>query len=182
MPRANAIPTGCAAVLIAVALASCAGRTTGESIDDSTIATSVKTSLLGDEVAPGTSINVESYKGTVQLIGFVGSEAEERAAVEVARSVEHVVDVVDAMVVVPEKRSFGTTVDDQAIQTKVKFNLSEAGAGAAVSVVTDVRNGEVLLGGFVDTAEQRGRIEKIAADVEGVTKVHNFIGTRLERP
>lgn len=178
MPATKAMSTACAAAVVALTLAACAGRTTGESIDDSTIATSVKTSLLGDETAPGTSINVESYKGTVQLIGFVGSEEEERAAIEVARGVDHVERVVDAMVIVPEKRSFGTTVDDQTIQTKVKFNLSEAGAGAAISVVTDVRNGEVLLGGFVDTAEQRQRIEEIASEVEGVTKVHNFIGTR----
>ncbi len=165
-------------VAAAVGFGCAAGRTTGETIDDSTIASSVKMSLLDDDTAPGTSINVESYKGTVQLIGFVGSAEQERAALETARQVEYVVKVVDAMLVVPEKRSFGTTVDDQTLQTKVKFGITEVGAGEALAVITDVRNGEVLLGGFVDTASQRDAIARIASGVEGVTRVHNFIGTR----
>lgn len=166
-------------VSLSLALCACAaGRTTGETIDDSTTASSVKMNLLDDDVAPGTSINVEVYKGTVQLIGFVRSEEQEKAAIERARTVEGVAKVVDAMVVVPEERSFGRTVDDQTIQTKVKFDLGEVGAGEAVSVVTDVRNGEVLLGGFVETSEQRTELERIASEVEGVTRVHNFIGVR----
>jgi osmotically-inducible protein OsmY len=44
--------------------------------------------------------------------------------------------------------------------------------------VTDVRNGEVLLGGFVNTSAQRAELEKIAGAVGGVTRVHNFIGVR----
>lgn len=168
-----------ASLLLAVALAACAaGRTTGETIDDSTIASSVKMHLIDDDVAPGGSINVESYKGTVQLIGFVRSADEEGAAIAAAKRIDGVVKVVDAMVIVPEKRSFGRTVDDQTIQTRVKFDLSEVGAGEAISVVTDVRNGEVLLGGFVDTSTARDDIEAIARKVDGVTEVHNFIGVR----
>ncbi len=170
---------GILGLALSLTLAACvAGRTTGETIDDSTIASSVKMGLIGDATAPGTSINVESYKGTVQLIGFVSSEKQEQAAIAKAKEVGGVQEVVDAMIVVPEKRSFGITVDDQTIQTKVKFDLSEAGAGEAVSVITDVRNGEVLLGGFVDTAEHREQIGKIAEGVDGVTKVHNFVGVR----
>ncbi len=166
-------------LLLAVALSACAaGRTTGETIDDSTIASSVKMHLLDDDVAPGGSINVESYKGTVQLIGFVRSSEEETAAIAAAKGIDGVVKVVDAMVTVPEKRSFGRTIDDQTIQTKVKFDLSEVGAGEAISVVTDVRNGEVLLGGFVNTSAARADLEAIASKVDGVTKVHNFIGVR----
>jgi len=169
---------GILGLALVLTIPACANRTTGETIDDSTIASSVKMNLLGDATAPGTSINVESYKGRVQLVGFVQSEAQKQAALSQAKEVKGVTDVVDAMVIVPEKRSFGTTVDDQTIQTKVKFDLSEVGAGEAVSVITDVRNGEVLLGGFVDTAAHRDAIEKVAAGVEGVTKVHNFVGVR----
>jgi hyperosmotically inducible periplasmic protein len=166
---------------LCLALSACAaGRTTGETIDDSTTASSVKMKLLDDAVAPGGSINVEVYKGTVQLIGFVRTPEQEKAAMERAKAVDGVAKVVDAMVVVPEERSFGRTVDDQTIQTKVKFDLGEVGAGEAVSVVTDVRNGEVLLGGFVNTSAQRAELERIANGVEGVTRVHNFIGVREE--
>jgi hyperosmotically inducible periplasmic protein len=168
-----------AGLVLALALTACAGgRTTGEAIDDSTVASSVKMNLLDDDTAPGTSINVEAFKGKVQLIGFVRSDEQKKAAVERASSVDGVSKVVDAMVVVPEQRSFGRTVDDQTIQTKVKFGITEVGPTEAVSVITDVRNGEVLLGGFVDTAEQRDQIDKITKDVTGVTKVHNFIDTR----
>jgi osmotically-inducible protein OsmY len=165
--------------LLALILAACAsGRTTGETIDDSTVASSVKVALVDDDVAPAGSINVEAYKGTVQLIGFVRNEEQKKAAVARAKDVDGVVKVVDAMVVVPEKRSFGTTVDDQTIQTKVKFELTEVGANEALAVVTDVRNGEVLLGGFVNQSSQRSAIETITKNVEGVTKVHNFIGVK----
>lgn len=158
--------------------AALADRSTGETIDDSTVASSVKMSLVKDDTAPAGDINVEAYKGTVQLIGFVKSDAEKAAALDRAKSVDGVATVVDAMIVVPEKRSFGTTIDDQTIQTKVKFGISEVGADKGFAVVTDVRNGEVLLGGFVNSERVRDDIVKKAEAVKGVAKVHNFIGVK----
>ena len=76
-----------ASVLLMSPLAHAASKTTGETIDDSTIATKTKTGLLGDKTAPGNAINVEVYKGQVLLAGFVGSEEEKAAAIAVAEKV-----------------------------------------------------------------------------------------------
>lgn len=167
------------ALLLALSVpAALADRSTGETIDDSTVASSVKMSLVKDDTVPAGDINVEAYKGTVQLIGFVKSDAEKAAAIECAKGVDGVKTVVDAMLVVPEKRSFGTSIDDQTIQTKVKFGIGEVGADKGLAVETDVRNGEVLLGGFVNSEPVRDDIVKKAEAVDGVTKVHNYIGVK----
>ena len=170
--------TSLALLLVLSAPAVLADRTAGETVDDSTIASSVKMKLVEDETAPAGSINVESYKGVVQLIGFVHSEPEKAAALERAKGVDGVQKVVDAMIVVPEKRSFGTTVDDQTIQTKVKVGITELGADEGLAVVTDVRNGEVLLGGFVNSEDDRAEIVKQVEGVKGVTKVHSYIDVK----
>jgi hyperosmotically inducible periplasmic protein len=157
-----------------------ADRTAGETIDDSTVASSVKMKLIDDEVAPGGSINVEAYKGTVQLIGFVHSSEEKDAALERAKAVDGVEKVVDAMVVVPEKRSFGATLDDQTIQTKVKLAITDIGANTGLAVITDVRNGEVLLGGFVKSKDIHDKIIAATRSVKGVSEVHDHIGVKSE--
>jgi hyperosmotically inducible protein len=168
---------GCIALMLWMSTA-LADRTTGETIDDSTVASSVKMSLVENDDAPAGDINVEAYKGTVQLIGFVKTEAEKAAAIASAKSVDGVTTVVDAMIVVAEKRSFGTTIDDQTIQTKVKLGITEVGVDEGMAVITDVRNSEVLLGGFVNNERERDDIIKKAEAVKGVAKVHNFISVK----
>ena len=63
---------------------------TGEYIDDSVITTKVKTAILGEPTLKATDIHVETYKGTVQLSGFVASTAAAAKAAEVARGVKGV--------------------------------------------------------------------------------------------
>jgi hyperosmotically inducible protein len=85
------------ATALAVTLLTSAGcavsrgqQTTGEYIDDSVITTGVKTRMLEDERVAGTSISVETMKGTVMLSGFAKSEAEKAAAESIAKSVDGV--------------------------------------------------------------------------------------------
>lgn len=171
--------TACAFVLLAAAPAY-AEKTTGETIDDSTIASKTKTDLLADKKAPGNSINVEVYKGQVQLAGFVGSEEERAAAIAVAEKVKGVVKVLDGMVVqTGGKRSFGRTLDDETTQTKLKAKLIDSDMGGkGWSINTEVREGEVLMSGFVPSETYRTEAGKIAAGISGVTKVHNNIALK----
>jgi len=60
---------------------------TGEYIDDSAITAKVKTAILQEPTLASAEINVETFKGVVQLSGFVGSRAEINNAVEVSRRV-----------------------------------------------------------------------------------------------
>ncbi|MFA9274911.1 MAG: BON domain-containing protein [Candidatus Aquirickettsiella gammari] len=77
-----------------VALAGCAAtktqESTGEYIDDSWITTKVKSEILNEPTLKSAEINVETFKGTVQLSGFVGSLANIDKAVSLARNVRGV--------------------------------------------------------------------------------------------
>jgi osmotically-inducible protein OsmY len=66
---------------------------TGEYIDDSVITTKVKSQLAADDFLKSFEISVETYKGIVQLSGFVGSQQAVDKAGEIARGVQGVKSV-----------------------------------------------------------------------------------------
>ncbi|MBU1247973.1 MAG: BON domain-containing protein [Proteobacteria bacterium] len=66
---------------------------TGEYIDDSVITTKVKAMIFNDDTLKSSEINVETYKGVVQLSGFVSSQANIDRAVVVAAQVDGVKSV-----------------------------------------------------------------------------------------
>lgn len=70
---------------------------TGEYIDDSVITSKVKAAILNDPTLKVAEINVETFKGVVQLSGFVSSQAAANKAVEVARGVGGVKSVKNDM-------------------------------------------------------------------------------------
>ncbi len=70
---------------------------TGEYIEDSVITTKVKAAILGEPTLKSTEVNVETFKGIVQLSGFVSSSAAENKAVEIARGIKGVKSVKDDM-------------------------------------------------------------------------------------
>ena len=111
--------------------------------------------------------------------GYVRSEEQHDSAIATAKNVKGVVEVIDALLIVKEKRSTGRTLDDQTIETKLKYSLKDAGAASqALAIVTEVRNGEVLLGGFVESEAVKKRAGEISAHVNGVTKVHNRLAIK----
>ncbi|HEY8710864.1 MAG TPA: BON domain-containing protein, partial [Burkholderiaceae bacterium] len=66
---------------------------TGEYLDDSVITTKVKAAIFNEPTLKSAEINVETFKGSVQLSGFVSNRAEIGKAAEVARSVRGVSSV-----------------------------------------------------------------------------------------
>lgn len=82
------------AVLATALLAACAAtptqESTGEYIDDAAITAQVKSTLIGDEQVSAMDVGVETFKGIVQLSGFVNSAQEKVKAEELARSVKGV--------------------------------------------------------------------------------------------
>ncbi|CAA6604294.1 Transport-associated protein [Rhodospirillaceae bacterium LM-1] len=72
-------------------------ESTGEYVDDSVITTKVKTAILEDPALKVAEINVETFKGIVQLSGFVSSRDAANKAVSVARGVSGVKSVKDDM-------------------------------------------------------------------------------------
>ena len=70
---------------------------TGEYIDDSVITTKVKAAVLNEPTLKSAEINVETYKGVVQLSGFVNSDADIAKAASVASGVKGVTSVKNDM-------------------------------------------------------------------------------------
>ena len=70
---------------------------TGQYIDDSVITAKVKAALIENDLTKATEINVETFKGIVQLSGFVSSQASANKAVELARNVGGVKGVTNDM-------------------------------------------------------------------------------------
>ena len=70
----------------------------GEYVDDAVITTKVKAAVLEDPSLKSAEINVETFKGIVQLTGFVRSRADINKAVEVAKGVSGVKSVKNDMI------------------------------------------------------------------------------------
>jgi osmotically-inducible protein OsmY len=68
-------------------------RTAGVVVDDAALTAKVKTALAADREVPAHNVNVTTYRGLVQLSGFVESEAVARKAADLARNVDGVRDV-----------------------------------------------------------------------------------------
>jgi osmotically-inducible protein OsmY len=80
-------------VVAALALTGCANmqdKSAGEAVDDAVLTAKVKASLYNDPNVKGSEIQVETYKGEVQLSGFVADPSDAQKAVQIARGVQGV--------------------------------------------------------------------------------------------
>jgi hyperosmotically inducible protein len=88
------------AVICTLTLGCASTRTqesSGEYLSDTWITTKIKTSLAKDSVVKATEVNVETFKGAVQLTGFVTSKAAMDQAVVIAKNVDGVTSVKNGM-------------------------------------------------------------------------------------
>lgn len=89
------------ATLMLMATFGCAGthshEATGQYVDDSVITAKVKAAVLGEPGLKVSEINVETFKGVVQLSGFVSSRDDIKSAVRVASAVDGVKSVKNDM-------------------------------------------------------------------------------------
>ncbi len=90
-------------IMFIAALVACASTakqsSTGEYVDDSVITTKVKSLIAADDFLESFQIGVETYKGVVQLSGFVNSQAASDKAVEIANSVQGIKSVKNDLIV-----------------------------------------------------------------------------------
>lgn len=78
-------------------------RATGEFVDDAAITARVKTALIKSDKVNANSVNVDTYRGVVQLSGFVESEAMMREAGQIARGVDGVTTVRNDLRLTPRR-------------------------------------------------------------------------------
>jgi len=169
-------------MVLTLAMVACAStRTTksaGEQIDDTVTTASVKSALIADPVTKAHQIDVEVFKGTVQLNGFVDSAASKTRATEVAKNTKGVTAVRNNLTVKTTERSGEAVVDDGAITTKVKSALAGDPRTKAHQINVETRDGAVQLSGFVDTSEAKSTAEELARAVDNVKSVDNELDVK----
>jgi len=93
--------TALALSALLITLSACAATNTSEStgqyVDNSVLTAKVKTAIFNEPTLSSTEISVETYKGEVQLSGFVSSIDQTRKAVEIAKSIPGVTSVKNDM-------------------------------------------------------------------------------------
>ena len=103
MKKRNIVIHGLVLLMLTATFVACAStrtqESTGEYVDDSVITTKVKSLLAKDDFLKSFQISVKTYKGTVQLSGFVASQQAVDKAGEIAHSVKGVTSVKNDLVV-----------------------------------------------------------------------------------
>jgi osmotically-inducible protein OsmY len=90
---ATAVFTASLALTVVACSSTPTRESTGEYLDDSAITAKVKAAFVNDPTLKATEINVETFKGDVQLSGFVAQPQDAQHAAEVARGVKGVTSV-----------------------------------------------------------------------------------------
>jgi hyperosmotically inducible periplasmic protein len=169
-------------LVMTLAMVACAStRTTksaGEQVDDTVTTAAVKAALVADPVTKAHQIDVETFKGTVQLNGFVDTAESKERATTVARNAKGVTAVRNNLTVKAGSREASGMVDDSAITAKVKSALAGDPRTRAHQINVETREGEVQLSGFVDTSEAKSTAEEIARAVDNVKGVDNELDVK----
>jgi hyperosmotically inducible periplasmic protein len=173
---------GAIVFVMAMAMVACASTRTqkspGEQVDDSVTTGRVKAALIADPVTKAHQIDVETFKGTVQLNGFVDTAASKQRASEVAKTTKGVTSVRNNLTVKTTGRTGEEVIDDGAITAKVKAALAGDPRTKAHQVNVETREGKVQLSGFVDSSEAKSTAEELARAVDNVKSVDNELDVK----
>jgi len=156
-----------------------AEKSAGDHVDDGSIVTQVKASLVAEKGVPSNDVNVEVYKGVVLLSGFVKTQDEKNTAGKVAKDTAGVKSVRNALIVHPAT-SVGTKLDDTMLVGKVKAALVDDKDVKSGQINVEARGGIVQLGGFVTSKGMRDRSISIAKVVNGVKRVEDALFVKPE--
>jgi osmotically-inducible protein OsmY len=103
MTKSSIIIRSLVLLMLIATFAACAStrthESTGEYVDDSVITTKVKALIAEDDFFKSFKISVETYKGIVQLSGFVNSQQAVDKAGQIVRSVKGVKSIKNDLIV-----------------------------------------------------------------------------------
>ncbi len=170
---ATTVLIGCNKAPEATPVAAAPAITMGTQVDDSVITSGVKSALLADATIKSFDLQVETRKGTVQLSGFVDSQAQIDQALALTRSVAGVTNVENGVTLKGAPTTVGTKIDDATVTGRVKSALLADPGIKSFDISVLTFNGEVQLTGFVNNQAQIEQATQIARAAEGATAVKN---------
>ncbi len=145
---------------------------------DAALSSKVKAALIDNETTKARQINVDVYKGQVQLNGFVDSADQKIVAGNVAAQIAGSMNVTNNLMVKENERTAGQTINDGMITAKVKAALIGDSRTKAHQIEVNTREGIVQLGGFVDTPSAKTAAAEVAGSIDGVKSVQNRLNIR----
>ncbi len=140
----------------------------------------IKAKMAADTTVKASQIEVETRNSVVTLKGNVDSQEAKDRAIELARSTNGVIDVVDMIAVrtsaetgnAPEpKRTLGEHIDDAAITASVKTRLLADPDVKGMRIDVDTREGVVYLTGTGGSQAERDKAVRLARETEHVKDV-----------
>lgn len=172
-----------------------------KSNNDTKITADIKTKITDDERLDAAKIDVDTKDGVVTLHGKVLGHEEETRAIEIARSVPGVTNVVSKLEVetrignseikerveenekVAEDKleeaqgheSIGDAVDDGSLTAKVKLAFAKDPTVRAYRIDVDTKKGVVTLSGTVKDATEAKRAIAVAESIKGVKRVNSVL-------
>jgi len=167
------ITTGCAAAVVAGGTGGYAAvtdeRSMGRMVDDSTITSHINSEMIQDSTVKARQIDVDTIGGHVTLTGVVGTRAEAKRAVQIAKGVPGVKSVKDNLQI--GEKTWGEAFNDKVLGSKIKSKLITEPEIRSLNIDVDVDKGIVTLTGIVGSGYQKRRAIEIARTADGTRKV-----------
>jgi hyperosmotically inducible protein len=150
-----------------------AGATATREVTDSWLTLQTKLALFADERVSTRDVHVTTQRGVITLRGKVDSEAEQRAAEEIARTIEGAQDVSNQLTVVPQAERKAVERQDHQIVKDVKQGIKHDTSLKKAHIHVRSDEGIVTLTGKVPSLETSVRASEVARQVSGVRAVRN---------
>ncbi len=149
-----------------------------QSVEDQTVAASVRTRLLYHKELKGIQIGVRCRSGVVTLFGVVGSDMQKNRIAEIAAETRGVVEVVNSLTVNPADarpadRNLATAASDKLVEKRVESELLLNRYVSVRQLKVDVQDGLCILTGNVGSEKERELAGNIAETTQGVERVRN---------
>lgn len=144
-------------------------RDIGTQASDKSVATDIKTRLMGQKINEGWEISVYCFRGVVYLLGEIPTEAQRNWAIKLAKKTEGVQEVITHWYTQPEYAG------DTGARMKLAVNLAWASKLNSTQISTQVHAGEAVLLGIVSDQGTINRIIWIAKNTPGISKVTSYL-------
>ncbi|MGH7803916.1 MAG: BON domain-containing protein [Candidatus Binatia bacterium] len=143
---------------------------------DAWLTTKAKLAVLTNTGTAGTSVNVDTVRGTVTLHGTVASDEEKTKAEQAAKDIRGVKEVRNLLKVVPAKQAKDVAANDDKVKAAVEKSLKKESSLAASKIsVQSVNDGTVLLAGKAENALAHLKAVEVVRAIPGVVTVASEI-------